>query len=376
MSALKILIAPNAFKHSLSAVEVADAIKEGLVQSGLLAEYDIVPVADGGDGTLTALNLVLRGTEQVSQVADPLGRVVEARWGISEKTAIIEMAEASGIHLLQPDELDPLQTNTFGTGQLITKALDQGASEILIGIGGSATVDGATGMLRALGVHFIDGSGQQVSEGNPLMNCREIDISRLDKRLKGVTIKVLCDVDNPLLGPNGAATVFGPQKGANKTSVEQLENAMQRYAGLMVQASGKDCREVKGGGAAGGLGFALHCLLDAEIVSGSDFIMQQADLGRKIKEANIVITGEGKLDSQSVSGKAPFKVAQLCRTHQTPCYALAGAVEYSTALQDVFTAILSVVPGPVDLESALAHAHDNIKNTACQLGHVWQHLVS
>lgn len=368
---MDVIIAPNAFKNSLSAVEVADAIEEGLSKSQASVRCIKYPMADGGDGTLEVLYTIFGGELFNVYVNDPLGQKIKARWVKSGDKAIIEMAEASGLRLLNEHQYDPLKTNSFGTGQLVIRALDEKVSKIIIGIGGSATVDGGTGILKALGAKFFDKRGDEIKTGNFLIGLHKIDISAIDKRIYDVEIDVLCDVNNPLLGKEGAAYVFGPQKGADKDGVEYLEQSMSIYVQEVEKITHKDYSKLPSTGAAGGVSFMLKSFFNAKFISGAAFILDESGMKEELADADLVITGEGHLDSQSLEGKAPIIVGNFAKKHGKPCIAISGKWENEQQLYEVFTALFTIVKGPVNIEEALMNARSNIADTSMQIGNLW-----
>jgi glycerate 2-kinase len=326
---LHIAIAPNAFKGTLTALEAANCIKRGILSVIPNARITIVPVADGGDGTALAIAQATGGRLLKSRVQDPLGRPVSATWGITgdEKTAIIEMAAASGLVLLKPQERNPLHTCTFGTGQLIVAALNEGARRILIGIGGSATNDGGTGTARALGIRFLDKKGCELAHGGgALTQLARIDLSRLDPRIAQTHVEVACDVNNPLTGPRGAAHVYGPQKGATPAMVKQLDAGLAQLARILKKDLGISVDKVPGAGAAGGMGAGLLAFAQGKLRPGIDIVVDAVDLRRKLKGAHLVITGEGRMDPQTAHGKAPAGVARVARSLGIPTIGICGSM--------------------------------------------------
>ena len=343
---MKILIAPNAFKNSLPADAAATAILEGLSQSPLSFTGECFPVGDGGDGTGDLLIKRLGATLIETPARDPLGRPRQASFGLAGETAIIEMANASGIRLLDRGELDPLQALSTGTGDLILGALDHKARHIILGMGGSATVDGGIGILTALGVRFSD---------------TDIDTSGLDPRLAATRLTVLCDVNNPLLGPLGAAPVFGPQKGATPQAVQQLETRLGTLAGLIQKTTGKEIANLPSGGTAGGAAAGLYGLLDAELVNGIDYFLQLTGFDKALEDTDLVITGEGSIDEQTLQGKAPFGVALRAKEKGIPVIGLAGRLpQNSRKLDEYFDVLL-----PINLQ--LLHPAQALKLTAANL---------
>ena len=310
---MHILIAPNAFKNSLDAAKAAEAIQNGLHKSKLQCTTSCFPVADGGDGTAALLIDYLKGEWIDTIVHDPVMREIGSSigWIEKDKTAVIELAAASGLRLLKPGEYDPLTTTTAGTGELILEALEKNANKILLCVGGSATVDGGTGILKALGVKFLDAKGNELNElPATLSSVADIDSTSCDKRIKNTRIIILCDVKNPLLGSNGAAAIFGPQKGASKKAVELLENRLANFNDIVLHRMGKDMSSIKNGGAAGGVAAGLNAFLNAELVNGIDYFLLATGFEEEIAKANMVITGEGSIDLQTLHGKGPFGVAK------------------------------------------------------------------
>lgn len=374
---MQIIIAPNAFKHSLSATEVATAIQAGLVQSGLPASYTIFPIADGGEGMLEILVKHWHGEYKVATVQDPLGRPVPAAFGLVNegRTAIIELAQASGIKYLALPERDPLRASSFGTGQLLKAALDTGAREILIGLGNSATVDGGRGLLQAVGVQFLNARQQPIGEGvAALSDLAYVDRSGLDPRLAQTKITVVCDVDNPLLGEQGAARVFGPQKGAEPETVILLDAYLTRLAEITQKELGTDMAGLKHGGAAGGTAAALAAFLGAELVPGVEYILQVTGFAETITKADLLITAEGGLDEQTLRGKGPYGVAKMAKSHGVSVLALAGQLPIHLDLRrfTYFDAVFTIATGPTSLETALANTAANLSRTACQIGKILQ----
>jgi len=371
---MHILIAPNAFKNSLSAAEAADAIKRGLLQSRLKCSTECFPVGDGGDGTGALLIERLGGSKVAVEVHDPLGRRIAAEFGLTENgRAVIEMANASGLRLLRSDEFDPLHTNSFGTGELISCALDQGAGEIILAIGGSATVDGATGILRALGVGFLDAHSNHLTDlPEALVDLDAIDLSRLDRRISHCTLTVLCDVENRLLGDQGAARVFGPQKGATPAAIIKLEAALARLSDVFFRQTGKDMSSTRYGGAAGGVAASLHAFLNARLVSGIEYFLNATNFDASLSKADLVITGEGSIDEQTLRGKGPIVVAARAKAKNIPVVGLAGAVplKQNPLWQQYFDTLLPIATAPVELEVALRQTALNLERTACELGNM------
>ena len=369
---MKILIAPNAFKNSLDAVAAAQAICRGLQQSRLTCECLQQPIADGGDGMLTVMLSQEGGERRMVRVDDPLGRPVEAEYGLlkSGKTAVIEMTEASGIRLLKTDELNPMKASSYGTGQLISAALDAGVKEIIIGVGGSATVDLGLGMAQALGVLLMDEEGRSISRGGEgLQQLQTIDMSGLDERIKNTRIIITCDVTNVLLE---APSVFGPQKGADEKMVRQLESGFAKAGAIMESSLEKSIIDMKHGGAAGGLGAALHAFLDAELVNGTDYLLSRTGFHQALSDADIIITAEGALDVQTQAGKGPFYVANAARQLKKPVFVLAGSIpeDYSLDKYSVYDVVLPIGARPEPLKEAILNTDTNLERTALQIGNV------
>jgi glycerate 2-kinase len=366
---MKIVIAPNAFKGSLTAAEVAASISAGVKRVFPNAEIDLLPIADGGDGTLD-LVLSAAGSQRVEmEVRGPLGTPVRAAYGLlpGEGTAVIEMAAASGLRLLSPAECDPLRATTYGTGQLMKAALDRGCTRIIIGVGGSATVDGGCGMAQALGVRLLDADGQDIPPGGAgLQRLARVDLSGRHERIDQAEIVVACDVDNPLVGPQGAAPIFGPQKGADAEMVAVLAQALERFAEIVARDTGKHVAELPGAGAAGGLAAGLVAFAGARLESGTDTLLALMDMERHIHAADLVITGEGQIDGQTAYGKAPIGVARLAQRHGVPVIGLAGGLgdDASAVYDHGIDALAATVPGPITLDEAMSNAARLIEDAA------------
>ena len=327
---MKIVVAPDSFKGSLTAIEVSDAIEKGIREVFPEAEIIKIPMADGGDGTVQCLVNATGGKILEEKVIGPLGNEVWAFYGIlgDRKTAIVEMAAASGLTLVPENKRDPLITTTYGTGQLIKAALNQGCRKIIIGIGGSATNDGGAGMVQALGVKLLDQEGKEVGfGGGELKKIVKIDISCIDKRLSDIKVLVASDVNNPLCGPQGASRIYGPQKGATPEIIEELDESLAYFAELIKRDLHKDIKDIPGAGAAGGLGASLIAFLNAEFRPGIEIMIEAVKLEQAIKDADLVITGEGKIDSQTIYGKAPIGVAKIAKKYNVPVVAVAAIIE-------------------------------------------------
>jgi glycerate 2-kinase len=368
-----ILIAPNAFKNSLDAGAAAEAIRQGLQRSKLKCTCECFPVGDGGDGTAALLIQKCGGKIVPVEVHDPLGRKIRAGFGLIDngKAAVIEMADASGLRLLHRDEYDPLHANTFGTGELIQRALDEGIGKIIIGIGGSATVDGGSGILRALGVRFLDADRKILSNlPADLAGLESIDLSSLDQRIPHSTLIVLCDVENPLLGEEGAATVFGPQKGATEAAVKKLEAVLTKFRDIVFRQTGKDLATIKRGGAAGGVAAGLWGLLNARLVNGIGHFLDTTGFDDALQRADLVITGEGRMDEQTLHGKGPYGVALRAKKKKIPVIGLAGQVspQAQAPLRQYFVQLLTINSPSIELEKALKQTAPNLRRIAMELG--------
>ncbi|WP_419205233.1 glycerate kinase [Photobacterium leiognathi] len=366
---MKIIIAPDSYKESLTAMEVATAIENGFRQVIPNAEYIKLPMADGGEGTVQSLVDASNGTIIERSVTGPLGEQVNGFFGLmgDGKTAIIEMAAASGLHLVSPDLRNPMLTTSFGTGELILAALDKGVEHIIVGIGGSATNDGGIGMAQALGVRFLDENNKQISYGGGALDrLHHIDISNINPRLVSVRLEVACDVDNPLCGEKGTSQVFGPQKGATPEMVTQLDNNLAHYAEIIKRDLGKDVKDMAGAGAAGGMGAALLGLFNAQLRPGIEIVMDAVNLADALKDADLVITGEGRIDSQTIHGKTPIGVALAAKRFNKPVIGIAGSLSYDCNVvhEHGIDAVFSVVPRSVSLAEALAEAAINVELTA------------
>ncbi len=362
---MKIVIAPDSFKESLSAIEVARAMAAGVREAAPEAEIDLCPMADGGEGTVEAMVAATGGEFRTVEVAGPLGEPTEARFGLLGDgiTGVIEMAEAAGLGLIAPEDRNPLLTTTFGVGQLILAALDAGAKRLIIGIGGSATTDGGTGCAQALGVVFIDRRGKACVcglAGGGLVDIARIDVSDRDSRVADCEILVACDVTNPLTGPDGAAAVYGPQKGATPEMVRTLDAGLANLADVIHKQLGMDVEHMPGSGAAGGLGAGLVAFTGAKLRSGIEIVADAVGLARRIAGADLVITGEGKLDSQSAAGKTAVGVARIARSAGVPCICIPGQAD-ADAPRDMFLAVSPLVGDGVDVAEAMRRTKDLLK---------------
>ncbi|MCW0393478.1 Glycerate 2-kinase [Xanthomonas sacchari] len=366
---MKIVIAPDAFKESLSAAEAAAQIAAGFRSVFPEAQYVLLPFADGGEGTVDALVAAGGGRRVACTVTGPLGAPVAAQFGLSEDggTALIEMAAASGLMLVPPQQRDPCLTGTRGVGELILAALDAGARRLLIGIGGSASNDGGAGMAQALGVRLLDAHGRDLAAGGAaLAALARIDLDGLDPRLRECTIEVACDVDNPLTGPSGASAVFGPQKGATPAMVAQLDVCLQHYAEAIERSLGVAVAQLPGAGAGGGIGAALVAFLGARLRPGVEIVAQALGLEAHLAGADLLVTGEGRLDGQSAQGKVPVGLARIARRHGVPVLAIAGGLgEGAAELQaQGIDALFGAVQRVSTREAALADAADALRQAA------------
>lgn len=387
---MHLLIAPNAFKNALPADQVAAAIQRGVARSRLPATMETFPVGDGGDGTGDLLIRHLKGQNMPVIAHGPFGQKIKTHWGLVTgsvpafeapadgvaqqdratpgRIAIIEMANASGLRLLDPERLNPLQASSRGTGELICAALECEAKTIIIGMGGSATVDGGAGILQSLGARFLDRSGQTLNDlPAELASLHSIDTSAIHHRLGETELIVLCDVENPLTGPNGAAAIFGPQKGASPDAVRQLEAGLRQFASVVAGQTGKDITALARGGTAGGAAAGLYGLLSARLVSGIDYFLDITNFNAALDRSTVVITGEGNIDDQTLEGKAPFGVALRAQTHGIPVIAFTGKTPSNPyPLHLVFDQIISINPAEIELKEALEETADNLERTAME----------
>ena len=364
----KYVVAPDSFKESMTAKEVCDAMEKGIKKADSAAEVIKVPMADGGEGTVDSLVDATNGQRVIVEVTGPLGNKINAYYGIlgNGTTAVIEMAKASGLEIVEKKKRNPMITTTFGTGELIRDALDHNVKEIIIGLGGSSTNDGGSGMAQALGAKLLDQNNNQISfGGGNLDKLDKIDISNLDSRLQDVKIILASDVTNPLIGKDGASRVFGPQKGATPEMVEKLENNLQHYAKIIKRDLNKDVASVSGAGAAGGLGAGLMAFTTCKMRQGVDIAIEVTKLEEKVKSADYVFTGEGGTDFQTKFGKTPYGVAKLGKKYHKPVISLAGYLGegIDSLYSEGFTAIFGIIPGACDLSTALKNGPSNVART-------------
>jgi glycerate 2-kinase len=362
---MKFVLAPDSFKESMTAKKAALAMEKGVKSIFPDAECVIVPMADGGEGTVDSLVSASNGEIIKTEVIGPLGEKVIAEYGLlgGGQTAVIEMASASGLELIKPKDRNPLLTTTYGTGQLIIDALDKGVRRFLIGIGGSATNDGGVGMLQALGVSFKDQSGNELPFGGGALNrLHSIDMSGLDERIQSVHIDVACDVTNPLIGASGASAIFGPQKGATPEMVNMLDQNLAHYAEVIKKQLGEDIAHMEGAGAAGGLGAGLLAFLNAQLKKGIDLVIEYTRLEERVKGADFVFTGEGGIDGQTLFGKTPYGVAAIAAKYSVPVIAFAGRIGNGVEplYDNGFNAIIGILKGITTVEEALELGEENL----------------
>ncbi|GAB6137479.1 glycerate kinase family protein [Halanaerobaculum tunisiense] len=370
---MQILIAPDSFKGSLTASEVANNLEQGLKNASDQLTVEKVPLADGGEGTVDSLIAATNGQLITTEVVGPLGDKVEAYFGIlgDNDTAVIEMAAASGLPLVPEEKRDPTKTTTYGTGELIKAALDQGCRNLIIGIGGSATNDCGVGMAQALGVKFLNSKGTEIGfGGGQLEQIEKIDLSNRDPRLKETTIQVACDVDNSLYGKQGAAYVYAPQKGATPAMVERLDQGLQQIAAVINSDLGIEVNDISGAGAAGGLGAGLLAFLEADLKSGIDIILEAINFAEKVKTADLVITGEGLIDSQTIYGKVPAGVARVAKKYSLPVIGVAGSLgpQADKVYEIGIDACFSIINRPLELEEAMEETPELLVETGANIG--------
>lgn len=377
---MKIIIAPDSFKGSLNSSQIASCISRGVQRSLPGAEILELPVSDGGEGLVDSLIAATGGSFFKDKVKGPLKDPVEAGWGVlgDGTTAVIEMAAASGLPLVPEDSRNPFFTTTYGTGELIKKALDKGCKKIIIGIGGSATNDGGSGMAKALGARLLDREGREIGcGGRELLELEKIDVSRLDPRFKETEVLVACDVTNPLTGSNGASRVYAPQKGATEDMVKELDKALKNFARVIKKDLNVDVEDVPGAGAAGGLGGGLMAFIGGKLLSGIDVVLETVELEEKLKDCDMVITGEGKLDKQSLSGKVPVGVAKKARSKGVPVIAIAGSIpetpkELEAFYKEGIISCFSIVNSPMTLEEVMESSSSLIENTVIQIMQIFK----
>ncbi|MEG7557419.1 glycerate kinase [Vibrio cholerae] len=373
---MKVVIAPDSFKESLTAKQVCDAIQAGLARVWHDAKFVAIPVADGGEGTVQSLVDATQGRLFEVKVMGPQGKRVEAFYGMlgDNQTAVIEMAAASGLHHVPLAQRDPKLTTSFGTGELIRHALDQGVTKLIIGLGGSATNDGGVGMLAALGARFTNADGDPIQlTGGGLRELTHIDLQDFDPRLQNCDILVACDVNNPLCGDKGASAVFGPQKGATPEDVQLLDGTLRQFGLLTEKVTGKMVLESAGAGAAGGMGAALLAYTQARLRPGIEIVLETVQLAYQVSDADLVITGEGRIDSQTVHGKTPMGVAKVAKRFDVPVLALCGCTgdNYQAVYQCGIDAVFAAVPRAMSLEDALKESDFNLADLAENVARLW-----
>ncbi len=368
---MRIVIAPNAFKGSLSALEAAEAIGEGVRVAAREAELVLVPIADGGDGTVDALVAATQGERRMLRVRGPLGDPVDAEYGLIDggSTAVIEMAKAAGLALVPKEQRDPRITTTYGVGELLQHAYDAGAHHFVVGIGGSATNDGGAGMAQALGYHLLDQDGLELPPGGlALTRLARIHVGAVHANWKETKVDVACDVSNPLTGPRGASAVYGPQKGATPEMVAELDAALHHFAEIIRRDLGVDVEQLPGAGAAGGLGAGLVAFAGARLQPGAEMVMEVLHLDERLMGAQLVITGEGRLDSQTARfGKGPAAVARHAKNAGIPVVAIGGSVADETELRLLFDGLEATVVGPGSLDEVIAQARPLLVRAATRL---------
>lgn len=365
---MKFVLATDSFKESMTSIEACNVMEKAIKKVKNDAEVIKVPMADGGEGTVEALVNATSGTFVETEVLNPLGEKIKASYGIlgDKKTAVIEMAKASGIELIKREERNPLITTTYGTGQLIKHALDNGIKHLVIGIGGSATNDGGCGMLQALGVKLLDKDNNEIPfGGGALEKIEQIDISSMDEAIKDVTFEVACDVTNPFIGPKGASYVFGPQKGADSEMVQLLDNNLKHFAKKIEESLNIDISDVPGAGAAGGLGGALLAFFNAKLKSGIQLVIKYTNLEEKIQGADYVFTGEGAIDGQTIFGKTPVGVSRVAKRYNIPTIAFGGKIsdDSDNLFDEGITALFSIMRGVESLDDALKNGAHNLEKT-------------
>ncbi|MFQ1015666.1 glycerate kinase [Avibacterium paragallinarum] len=374
---MKILIAPDSFKESLTALEVAEAVEIGFSKIFPHAQYCKIPMADGGEGTVQSLVDATQGKLIQCTVTAPLGNKIDAFWGLSGdgETAFIEMAAASGLHLVPMEVRNPLKTTSFGTGELILNALNYGVKKIILGIGGSATNDAGVGMLQALGARFLNAENQSLGYGGEqLIHTAHIDLSQLDSRLARVQIEVACDVNNPLCGETGASAVFGPQKGATVQMVQQLDAALAHFAEKVQQQLGINIANQAGAGAAGGMGGGLLLLPKVRLKKGVNIVLETLHFSTQVQDADLVITGEGRMDGQSAYGKTPIGVAKTAKQFGKPVIAIVGCLreDYEVVYEEGIDAVFPIIRQLDSLENTLRSGKENLISTAQNIARFYQ----
>lgn len=372
---MKIVIAPDSFKESLSAPQVAEAIARGVKHAAPQAHIICVPMADGGEGTVNAVLAATQGEERVHTVSNALGHPIDAAWGwLDNQTAVIEMAAAAGLEHISATSRDPMKATSAGVGELIRHALDAGAKHIVLGLGGSATNDAGAGMLQALGLRLLNQSGNEIEPGGAaLAKLASIDDSQFDTRLREVTVTIASDVNNPLCGVKGASAIFGPQKGASPEQIKQLDAALGHFADICATKLGYDKRNEPGSGAAGGLGFAAHAWMQARFRPGIEVVAGIGGLANALQGASLVITGEGRMDAQTLLGKTPMGVATIAKQAGVPVIAIAGSLGqgYQGLYEAGIQAAFSLTSGPMTLQQACENASSLLEDRAQDIIRLW-----
>ena len=378
---MKIVIAPDSFKETLSAFEVASAIESGFQNVFPEAEIIKIPIADGGEGTVDAMVRATNGSFEFSEVEGPMGDITRAKWGMlgKSKTAVIEIAEACGLHLVSANKRNPMAASSYGVGQLVIAALDKGAKKIIIGLGGSATNDGGYGFLRAIGVQFLDSKGNELNGHFETLNLlSDINLSHIDTRIKSTLIEIACDVDNPLLGDQGATRVFAAQKGASNQMIEDLESIMTHYYEIISGQLKNQAHDQPGFGAAGGLGFGISAFLNSELKSGISLVLESLNFNQYLLDADLVITGEGRIDSQSERGKAPIGVINYANQLNRRVFVIAGSVDDPKVFNQKFNVTNSygIVNEKFSIERAFEDPYGCLKNISQKAAEDFKALVA
>jgi len=378
---MKIVIAPDSFKETLSAFEVASTIESSFQNVFPEAEIIKIPIADGGEGTVEAMVRATDGSFEFSEVEGPMGNITSAKWGMlgNSKTAVIEIAEACGLHLVQANKRNPMTASSFGVGQLVVAALDKGAKKIIIGLGGSATNDGGYGFLRAIGVQFLDSEGNELNgHFETLSLLSDINFNHIDTRIKNTSIEIACDVDNPLLGEKGASKVFAAQKGASNKMIEELESIMTNYYEIISSQLGSQLNDRPGFGAAGGLGFGISAFINSELKSGINIVLEALNFNQYLLDADLVITGEGRIDSQSERGKAPIGVIKYANQLNCKVIVIAGSVDDPKTFNQKFnvTNAYGIVNAKFSIEKAFEDPYGCLKSVSQKAAEDFKVLVT
>ena len=378
---MKIVIAPDSFKETLSAFEVASTIESSFQNVFPEAEIIKIPIADGGEGTVEAMVRATDGSFEFSEVEGPMGNITSAKWGMlgNSKTAVIEIAEACGLHLVQANKRNPMTASSFGVGQLVVAALDKGAKKIIIGLGGSATNDGGYGFLRAIGVQFLDSEGNELNgHFETLSLLSDINFNHIDTRIKNTSIEIACDVDSPLLGEKGASKVFAAQKGASNKMIEELESIMTNYYEIISSQLGSQLNDRPGFGAAGGLGFGISACINSELKSGINIVLEALNFNQYLLDADLVITGEGRIDSQSERGKAPIGVIKYANQLNCKVIVIAGSVDDPKTFNQKFNVTNSygIVNAKFSIEKAFEDPYGCLKSVSQKAAEDFKVLVT